>query len=88
MTFEQIFAGRLILMRAQRHIAQAHVLRYAECQNTMQPIFRNAEGREAFWIVEFLLRELKREFTEKRNSCNRGRRQKLDRRADRQVLRP
>lgn len=87
MTFEQIFEGRLTLMRAQRHIAQAHVSRYDQSGNTMRPIFGSTEGSEAFWLVEGRIQALEIEFTEKRKSCNRAKRQKLDRRADQQVLR-
>lgn len=81
MTFEQIFAGRLTLMRAQRHICQAYLLGF----DHMIPIFRAPEGDAAFWIVENRLVELEREFAEKRSRQKARKRRSLDRRADRQV---
>lgn len=76
MTFEQIFTGRILLMRAQRHIAQE----FATVRG-----FRTPAGEEAFFIVERCLVDLEREFDAKKKLSDRNKKRSLDRRADRQV---
>lgn len=85
MTFEQIFTGRLILMRAQRHVCQGNRYRLGKNHGLFFPIFEDKAADEAFLIVEWRLIELEREFEQKRNRAHRSKRQSLDRRADRQV---
>jgi len=68
MTFGQIFSGRMLLMRAQRHIVQAGVLRL-EQDKFLFPIFRGPAEQQAFLLVERLLVELEREFDENRKRC-------------------
>jgi hypothetical protein len=90
MTFEQIFAGRMTLMRAQRHIAQASVLRYEQelkGANWLKPIFRDQAGEQAFFIVELRLIALEREFDIKTMKRSARQRRCLNQRADRQVRR-
>lgn len=89
MTYEQIFAGRMILMRAQRHIAQAS--RYygkniAGSRNGAVFAFRSHSRQQAFFIVESLLVELEGEFDEKRKHCQTAKSKRLAARADRQVI--
>lgn len=83
MTFEQIFSGRMVLMRAQRHIAQGAV-RY-ETGTYLTPIFRAEPDERAFFLVERLLQDLEREFEEKRKRTRKHKRAELAERADRQV---
>jgi hypothetical protein len=89
MTFEQLFSGRLLLMRAQRHICQAGIARYATNKigtyNWLTPEFRTAADEQAYFTAERLLMELELEFDEKKKRCDRRKQQRLDRRADRQV---
>ena len=61
MTFNQIFTGRLILMKTQRHLAQKYFC-YAK-QDFISP-----EGKHAYLIVEGSLQELEREFDAKKRS--------------------
>jgi hypothetical protein len=82
MTFEQIFGGRMLLMRVQRHISQAEWDGHSPGTN---PQFKTDAGEEAFFIVEALLVDLEREFDEKKKRCDRNKQRRLDRRADRQV---
>lgn len=85
MTFEQLFRARMLLMSAQRHIAQEFIS-YPNGESGPKYRFRTQGGAHAFLIVERLLCELEREFESKKNRCDRRKRQSLDRRADRQVL--
>lgn len=61
MTFNQLFTGRLILMRAQRHLAQKYVDYKAND-------FPCVEGRTAYFIVERALRQLETEFDSKKRN--------------------
>jgi hypothetical protein len=79
--FEQLFSGRMLLMRVQRHICQAGLVGF----DHMIPVFRTPAFDEAFWTVERLLVELEREFETKKKLCDRDKQRRLDRRADRQV---
>jgi hypothetical protein len=81
-TFEQIFTGRLLLMRVQRHISQAE---WDGKSPGLNPHFKTLAGEKAFFAVERLLVELEREFDEKKKRCDRSKQRRLDRRADRQV---
>lgn len=65
MTFLQIFNGRLVLMRAQRHLAQAHTV-HAPLGSDWRQLFLSGAGREAMRIVESKLRELETEFDSKK----------------------
>ena len=85
-TFEQIFASRIMLMRVQRHIAQAHVERYETSAGVMIPVFSGPAGHEAFWLVESSLQDLETKFEEKKKLIDAKSRRQLDRRADRQVV--
>jgi hypothetical protein len=81
-TFEQIFSGRMTLMRVQRHISQAGLIGW----DHSIPAFRDAAYDEAFFTVERLLVELEREFESRKKRCDRRKQRNLDRRADRQVM--
>lgn len=86
MTFDQIFAGRMILIGAQKHLAQEFVY-YPDGETTLLGAkFRTPAGERAFFTVESLLVELEREFDAKKKRCHRKTRRVLDRRADRQVI--
>jgi len=85
MTFEAIFAGRMTLMRAQRHIAQAHLVQVVPFPEI--PRFTSPAGEQAFWIVERLLCALESEFDGKKQRLDKRRQRNLDRRANRQVAR-
>lgn len=61
MTFMQIFTGRLILLRTQRHLAQ----KYADHKANN---FTCVEGRAAYFIVERALRQLETEFDSKKRN--------------------
>lgn len=87
MTFEQIFSGRMLLMRAQRHIAQSGVKRYALIGNWLTPEFVDAAAEEAFFIVERQLVDLEKLFESKKQRCDAKRRRSLTRRVDAQVTR-
>jgi hypothetical protein len=82
MTFEQLFSGRMLLMRVQRHISQAE---WDGRSPGLNPRFKTLAGEEAFFTVERLLVELEREFEKKKKRCNQIKQRRLDRRADRQV---
>lgn len=84
MTFEQIFAGRMLLMRIQRHISQAA---WTGESVGLIPLFKTQGGKDAYWIVERLLVDLETEFAGKRDRQPKQVRRKLDRRADQQVTR-
>lgn len=84
MTFEQIFSGRMLLMRAQRHVAQSGIETYIQ-GSWLQPVFRSAADRAAFCLIEKRLQELEREFDEKAARKDHRKRQLLRRRIDRQV---
>ena len=87
-TFEQIFSGRMLLMRAQRHIAQAGISRYGLRDSGSRLVeFRSPADEGAFFIVESLLCQLEREFDQKKKRCDRRRRRQLDTRAKRQAVR-
>lgn len=83
MTFEQFFSGRMLLMRAQRHICQAGLTGW----DHMIPVFNDSDRCAAFYIVERLLIELESEFEAKKNRCDQRKRRALERKADRQVSR-
>lgn len=86
MTFEQIFSGRLVLMSAQRHVAQAGIV-YEPGQALIDSFVVDAY-QKAFWILERKLCELEREFDDKlKRTRSATRRRQLDRRAQRQVTR-
>ena len=82
MTFEQIFAGRMLLMRVQRHISQAEWDGRSPGTN---PQFKTYAGEEAFFTVERLLVELESEFDAKAKTVKAKKRKALHRRADSQV---
>lgn len=82
MSFEEIFTGRLLLMRAQRHISQSA---WDGKSPGLNPRFKTLAGEQAFFTVERLLVELENEFTQKKRKCDRRKRRALERRADRQV---
>lgn len=84
MTFEQMFSGRMLLMRAQRHISQTHSA--FPCGDSASWLIPGNAGMHAYQIVEQALQQLEREFDAKRARCKRrGRSASLARRADRQV---
>jgi hypothetical protein len=83
LSFEQIFSGHMLLVRARRHICQAWLIGF----DHFIPAFRAPEGDEAFRIIERKLIELETEFDAKKKACDRAKRLRLDRRADRQVTR-
>jgi hypothetical protein len=82
MTFEQLFSGRMLLMRVQRHISQAE---WDGRSPGLNPRFKTPAGEKAFFTVERLLVELECEFDAKKKLCDRTKQRRLDRRADRQV---
>jgi hypothetical protein len=85
MTFEQLFSGRMLLMRVQRHISQVEWDGRCSPSTRLNPHFKTPAGEEAFFIVERLLVLLEGEFDEKKKRCNRIKQRRLDQRADRQV---
>lgn len=84
LTFEQLFSGRMLLMRAQRHISQAE---WDGKSTGLAPKFKTPAGDRAFFVVEALLVALEHEFEQKKARCDRRKQRRLERQADRQVLR-
>lgn len=86
MTFEEIFGGRMVLMRAQRHICQNN--KYALCESAhgmFFPVFEDSAADMAFLTIEQNLIILENEFEAKKKLKDKRKRRALDRRADRQV---
>jgi hypothetical protein len=83
MTFEQLFSGRMLLMRAQRHISQAE---WDGKSGGLNPQFKTLAGESAFFTIERLLVELESEFDAKAKTASAKKRKALHRRADRQVV--
>ena len=79
MTFLQLFEGRMRLMHAQRHVAQASI-RYPTNGTQWRegwPKFSSADAEESFFLIERLLCALESEFDSKKRT--RSQRQKIER---------
>lgn len=85
MTFEDLFRSRMALLEAQKHVAQAGVLRYRWVGRVVVPIFRDFDAEESFFTIERLLVSVEKEFEEKVKLVNAKKRKALNRRIDRQV---
>jgi hypothetical protein len=73
-TFEQIFSGRMVLIQAQKHIAQSSIHYRSEGTDwfPVLPMFATKAAEEAYFIVEHALCELEREFEAKRSRRKRS----------------
>ena len=71
--FEQNFRGRMLLISAQRHIAQ-QVLTYPSGNTEEHKLFVSEAGKEAFLIVARCLHTLEMEFRVKKFRNREGRR--------------
>ena len=85
MTFDQLFSGRMLLMRAQRHVAQSGVRRYRVIDDWLTPEFVDTAAEQAFFIIEFRLVELEKLFEAKKSRRDAKSRRHLTRRMDAQV---
>ena len=79
MTFLQLFKGRMVLMRAQRHVAQASIYYPPDGSKWSDnwPKFYKSTAETSFFLIERLLRELEKEFDAKKRP--RSQRRKIER---------
>lgn len=82
MTFLQILNGRMLLMSAQRHIAQASIYYPPDGGKWPDnwPKFYNSSAETSFFLIERLICELEKEFDSKK------RRRSQRRQINRQVI--